>query len=294
LVGPESRILNGPQAGWTVAQLSERYGEALLGAAATARYGRRFPLLIKLLDAAQPLSIQVHPDDAYAARHANASGDLGKTEAWWVLAAAPDSFVWWGVNETLSRERLRALLTNGELSAHLRRIPVVAGQVVVNPAGTIHALGAGVLAYEVQQASDLTYRLDDHGRRDAAGLPRTLHLEDGLAVANLEPGGASAPVPRVHGPGRVELARTHAFVLDRLDPGASDLEVVLGAGSVEILTNLGSQPGVATGGSAAESLELPPGSSWLYPAGSGTIRLSGGGPYARARYPSRAPQAGEG
>jgi mannose-6-phosphate isomerase len=221
------------------------------------------------------------------------SSDLGKTEAWWVLDATPGAFVWWGLREPISREGLRNLLHRGSLSERLRRLPVAPGAVIVNPAGTIHALGAGVLAYEVQQASDLTYRLDDHGRLDGAGQPRALHLEDGVAVATLVPGEDVAPLPRVLGPGRSEIARTHAFVLERIEPWGRELPLTLSAGSFEIISNLGSESGEALG-AGEDSLLIPAGSSWLFAAGSGSLRLRGGGPYARARYPSRTPQAGEG
>lgn len=287
LAGPEARIAEGPQVGWSLQRLAAHYGPQLLGAAPTQCYGERFPLLIKLLDAAQPLSIQVHPDDAYAAAHASAGGDLGKTEAWWVLETSPDACVWWGFAAALSRDALRAAASQGALAPLLRRIPVAPHDVIINPAGTVHALGAGVLAYEVQQASDLTYRLDDHGRRDAAGNPRPLHLDDGVAVALLEPGGQTAPPATLLAPGRWALAHTHAFVLERLEPPLDGtLSIELSTLSFELISHLGDQLGSGQLDARAINLTLAPGSSWLFAAGSGTIRLAGGGPYARVRFPS--------
>jgi mannose-6-phosphate isomerase len=285
LVGPEARVLGGPQAGWSIAELTARFGEALLGVAPTRHYGTRFPLLIKLLDAAEPLSIQVHPDDAYAVAHASAAGDLGKTEAWWLLDATSDATLWWGVNAPVTRQQLREAAEGGNLPGLLRRMPARKGEVFVNPAGTIHALGAGIFAYEVQQASDLTYRLDDHGRFDAVGRPRALHLEDGVAVATLTPSDRPAP-PAIKHPGRMELARTHAFVLERLHPStAQGLHISLSDASFEVLTNLGEEGTAELSGQSI--LTLPPQSSWLFAAGSGKLVLGGGGPYARARYPMR-------
>jgi mannose-6-phosphate isomerase len=254
-----------------------------------ARTGAAFPLLIKLLDAAEPLSIQVHPDDGYAAAHPSAAGDLGKTEAWWVLDAAPGATLWWGMEAPQTRECLRQAAAAGALQRYLRRLPARPGGIFVNPAGTIHALGAGILAYEVQQASDLTYRLDDHGRVDAAGRPRALHLDDALAVATLIPGARPAPPPIEHQPGVWELARTHAFVLERLEPPAGgELRVALSRSSFEVLTNVGHQGGLARAQAGTE-LPFPAGSSWLFAAGSGELTLIGGGPYARAHYPQRPP-----
>jgi mannose-6-phosphate isomerase len=156
----------------------------------------------------------------------------------------------------------------------------------------VHALGAGLLVYEVQQASDLTYRLYDHGRLGRDGRPRELHLERALAVARLTPGPAPAPAPVARAPGRVELARTHAFVLEAVDPvaegvGAGGVAWEVGSGSFELLTDLGD-----AGTSGAGTLRWDGGeasvtacSSWLLPAGLGPVTLRGSSRCARCWVP---------
>jgi mannose-6-phosphate isomerase len=292
LAGPESGIAAGPAAGATLAALTARHGPDLVGTVPFARYGARFPLLVKLLDAAEPLSLQVHPDDAYALREEAASGHLGKTEAWWVLEAAQGAQVWWGFRRHTDRREVEAAVAAGALAELLRVLPVAAGDVVVNPAGTVHALGAGLTVYEVQQASDLTYRLDDHGRLGADGRPRTLHVERALDVADWAPGAAPAPQPQGAGRGRSELARTEAFALERIAPlGRDGAAWTVGGGSFDLLTHLptGDDPGRAGRLVWTEGeVDVRPGASWLLPAGLGDVRLEGGGPYARTWVPAPA------
>jgi len=290
LAGPDTLVAAGADAGTRLAELAGRHGRALLGTAPWARYGDRFPLLVKLLDAAAPLSLQVHPDDAYARRHEAASGHLGKTEAWWVLDAAPCATVWWGFRRPTGRAEVAAAIADGTLAGLLRRLPVAPGDVVVNPAGTVHALGAGLTVYEVQQASDLTYRLDDHGRVGADGRPRPLHVEAALAVAAYAPGASPAPAPIERGAGRTELARTDAFVLEAVtgdaDAGGPARTWRVGGGSFELLTHLAPPAGDAGRLTwAGGSVLLAPNATWLLPAGLGDVRLAGGTTYARAWMP---------
>jgi mannose-6-phosphate isomerase len=293
LAGPWSRVAAGPDAGRDLADLATEHGAALLGAVPWARYGARFPLLVKLLDAAEPLSLQVHPDDAYALRFEAASGHLGKTEAWWVLSTEPGAKVTWGFAREVTKGEVERAAASGAWGPLLRELPVAPGDVVVNPAGTVHALGAGVTVYEVQQASDLTYRLHDHGRLGADGRPRELHLPQALAVARLSPGGAPAPEPVARAAGRVELARTDAFVLESVDPraegvGPDGVAWVVGPGSFELLTDLGDAATARTGTLRWHGGEasVTPGSSWLLPAGLGPVALHGPSPSARCWVPS--------
>lgn len=138
------------------------------------------PLLVKLIDACKPLSVQVHPDDAYAAR----VGQRGKTELWHVLDAAPDAYLYLGLNRPVSREELAERIAHNTVEEILKKVPVHKGESYYIPAGTLHAIGAGCLIYEVQQSSNLTYRVYDYGRLGADGKPRQLHIEDALAVTN--------------------------------------------------------------------------------------------------------------
>lgn len=287
LAGPDNRVAAGPDAERRVSELIARHGAGVLGEAPRSRYGDRFPLLLKLLDAAEPLSLQVHPDDAYARRFEAASGHLGKTEAWWVLRAEPGASVWWGFRRPCGKDEVRAAAEAGRLSELLRTLPLAAGDVVVNPAGTVHALGAGLVVFEVQQASDLTYRLDDHGRVGADGRPRALHLDAALAVADRETDRQPAPEARITGSGRRELARTHAFVLEEVAPPPAGVNWRVDGTSFELVTHLPRAHDAPSGtlSWAGGRATVAPFASWLLPAGLGGVELGGGGPYARVRFP---------
>lgn len=185
LLCDDNLVLNGSFAGRRVVEVIAGLGGQLLGTANLEAYGTKLALLAKFLDAAQDLSIQVHPDDDYALANEAATGHLGKAEAWYVIAADPGAQVVWGFTRAVSAAEVRAAVADATLGDHLNRVPVVPGDVIVNPAGTVHAVGAGLQLFEIQQASDLTYRLYDYARRDAAGQLRELHLDKALEVADL-------------------------------------------------------------------------------------------------------------
>ncbi len=157
--GNDSRILNGPEAGKTLGEYLDTDAP--------------FPLLIKFIDAAQKLSIQVHPDDAMAAEE----GDLGKTEMWYILEAEEGAELIYGLAPGKTAEDFRRAAAGGEIESVVRRQPVRAGETYFIPAGLIHGIGGGILLAEIQQNSDLTYRAYDYGRIGADGKPRPLHLE---------------------------------------------------------------------------------------------------------------------
>lgn len=170
------------------------------------------PLLVKLLFTDDKLSVQVHPPDEYAASHGYT---CGKTEMWHVLRAEPDAKIALGLREAVTKERLEAASLSGEVPGLLNWIPARGGDTFFIPAGTIHAIGSGLVLCEVQQFSDVTYRLFDYGRLDEDGNPRELHLADSLAVAELQPAdGAVARKPR--GNGLELLAQCKYFETERL------------------------------------------------------------------------------
>jgi mannose-6-phosphate isomerase len=179
----DARIVAGAGAGATLGEIVAARPGLLGPAAAAAVHGRAvFPLLVKLIDASANLSIQVHPDDAQA----EPLDRLGKTEAWYVLAADPGAALYVGLRDgvTLEAFRTAAERLDGSSAALMRRVAAEPGRTILLPANTIHALGAGVMVYEIQQPSDVTYRLDDWGRVDAQGNPREMHLDAGFAVAD--------------------------------------------------------------------------------------------------------------
>jgi mannose-6-phosphate isomerase len=201
-------------------------GDRLAGTrAAWALRRGKFPLLVKLLDARQDLSVQVHPDDDYALAHEN--GELGKTEMWYVLHAEPGARLILGLQPGTTRVAFREALEAGTLEDVLRYVPVGAGQAVPVPAGTVHALLSGIVVTEIQQNSDTTYRVYDWGRVGADGNPRPLHIEkalDVIAFGEEQPGAAvRLPLSDAAGVMRSELVRSRYFVVEEvsLAPGAA-------------------------------------------------------------------------
>src|SRR5690606_26930985 len=201
LADGSSHVSAGPHEGATVAELAQEYGAGLVGNTSYSRYGPRLALLVKFLAAQDDLSVQVHPDDAYALEHEADSGHIGKAEAWYILAAGRDAHVLRGFVRDVSGGEVRRAAEDGSLVDLLQRVPVRPGDVIVNPAGTVHAVRGGITLYEVQQASDLTYRLFDYDRLDSMGGRRELHLDKALDVADLSAAPAVLPEPPVAKPG---------------------------------------------------------------------------------------------
>jgi mannose-6-phosphate isomerase len=215
-------IESGPLAGKTLGQVSEEYGDALLGAKTTARTGTRFPLLIKLLDCAQWLSLQVHPNDQLAAE-LEGPGQFGKTEAWHILDAEPDAKLIAGLKPNTPPDQLAESIRNGSVMDHMQYVNVKQGDTVFMPAGTLHALGPGLLVYEVQQTSDWTYRVYDWGR--PAKEKRPLHIEKSIRATRA---GFTAPIipPPTAGDGtRDVLVECEYFTLEILSGASNAIEL---------------------------------------------------------------------
>jgi len=185
----QSIVCDGEYAGWSLARLVQERGADLFGSRSSRR---QFPLLLKFLDAQDHLSVQVHPNDTQARTYD--PRENGKTEAWVILDALPDSRIFAGLRPGVDRETLQRAIAAGTVEECLHSFPARAGDCVFVPAGTVHALGAGVLLAEVQQASDLTFRLYDWGRVGTDGRPRQLHIEQSLACIDFSRG----PVAPVH------------------------------------------------------------------------------------------------
>lgn len=143
-----------------------------------------FPVLVKFIDALQDLSIQVHPNDEYGLKH---EGEYGKTEMWYILDAEKESKIYYGTNKVLSQAELKASIDNQTVLDNLNHVEVKAGDVIFVEAGTIHAIGAGIVICEIQQNSNTTYRVYDFHRKDAQGNLRDLHVDKALEVSNLNP-----------------------------------------------------------------------------------------------------------
>jgi len=177
-----SKVGSGALAGKTIPELIAEFGSDLVGTAVPT--GRPFPLLVKLIAAAEQLSVQVHPSDAYCAAHHLA--DPGKPEAWYVLEAAAGARMWKGLAAGTTRAKFEELLAAGRLAECLHSFAVSAGDCIDLPAGSIHAIGAGIVLAEVQQTSDLTYRVFDWNRAGLDGRPRPLHVQEALATIDFD------------------------------------------------------------------------------------------------------------
>ncbi len=172
----QSIVANGPLAGTSISELVATRGRELFG---KHDVPSRFPLIFKLLDSHHDLSVQVHPNDVAAAKLD--PPDLGKTEAWVILSAAPGGKVYAGLKKGCDFARFSQALREGRAAEQMHSFEPQPGDCIFIPAGTIHALGAGLMVAEIQQASDTTYRLYDWGRVGTDGKPRALHIEQGLA-----------------------------------------------------------------------------------------------------------------
>lgn len=209
----QSVVAWGELQGVTLGQIVRDRRQELFGERGAAS-GQAFPLLFKFLDANRALSVQVHPDDRAAAKLT--PPDLGKTEAWVILHAEPGSVVYAGLKRGFDAAALLREIDRGTTELCLHRFEPQAGDCIFIPAGTVHALGAGLLVAEIQQSSDTTYRLFDWNRLDAYGQPRPLHIERAMEVIDFERGPvapqAPQPTERAH---VTRLAACDKFVLDR-------------------------------------------------------------------------------
>lgn len=176
-----STIENGKYKGILFTDYLEKEGYGVIGKS----YDKdRFPILNKFIDAAKPLSIQVHPRDEYGLKYEN---DYGKTEMWYVIDADPGSYLYYGFNRDLTKEKYKNSIEDGTLLEKLNKVEVKPGDVFFIEAGTVHAIGQGIMIYEVQQNSNVTYRVYDYKRKDKDGKERDLHVDKALEVSNLKP-----------------------------------------------------------------------------------------------------------
>ena len=211
----QSVVAEGPLKGRTLRELMVTHEREILGDASLS--AGRFPLLLKFLDARQALSVQVHPDDHRAKLMEPSSAGLGKTEAWVILQKDPGALLYSGLKKGVDSAAFQSALQGGTLPDVMHTFSPDIGDCVFLEAGTIHAIGAGLLLFEVQQTSDITYRLYDWGRVDArTGKPRQLHIEQSLTCTDVERGpcGPVRPLP-IAGEKREQLVSCRYFTLDR-------------------------------------------------------------------------------
>ncbi len=218
----------------------------------------QFPILTKFIDAKNNLSIQVHPSNAYAQEHEH---QYGKTEMWYVLEAEPGAMLYYGFDHEISREEFSRRIADNTLTEVLNAVPVEKGDCFFIPSGTLHAICKGIVVAEVQQNSNITYRVYDYGRKGADGKPRALHVDKALDVTRREP-----PRPQdFHG----HLAQCEYFTVDKFSNAYQ--ETVDESSFVSLLITEGE--GVLTCGS--ETFPCKKGDSFFLPAGSGAVKAEG-------------------
>ena len=266
----QSIIQNGPEAGKSLMQYLEEQGSSVLGR--NAGKFPYFPLLIKLIDARDDLSVQVHPDNEYAMR---VEGEPGKTELWYIVDAEPGASLLYGFSKEIGREEFLHRARNGTILEVCNRVPVKKGDVFFIASGTLHAIGKGILLCEIQQNSNTTYRIYDYGRLGKDGSPRELHLEKAADVVRLAPP-PSVTKPAAHidilsGAEVDLLASCEYFTAYHVDLRGS-LQLKAGQDSFQSLTVLsGSLQMDAAGGKAG----LGKGETAFLPAGLGDYSVAG-------------------
>jgi mannose-6-phosphate isomerase len=264
-------ILAGPLAGLSLSEAIARTGTGLAGKSTVP--GGRFPLLVKLIDAAETLSVQVHPDEAAAARF----GGEAKSEMWVVLEATPDAHIYSGFRPGTDEAAVRRALAAGTVEEVLQRFPARPGMVFSTPGGRVHAIGAGCLLLEVQQDANTTYRLDDWGRTDASGASRPLHVEEALRVVDWTATGSpvAKPEPLDGLPeglaGRRLLSDAH-YVVDEFAVSAPCWVENPSDGFLVLFSSLADGVRIRPEGETA--VRLPPARACLIPAAMRRFRLS--------------------
>ena len=208
-----SEVANGSLKGRDLKQLIQIYQDDLVGKKVYDKFKDQFPLLIKFIDAADTLSVQLHPDDRLAQQRHNS---FGKTEMWYIVDHDEDGFIIADLKEKFNEEQLRELVDKGELQQHLKAYPTEKGDTFFISPGLVHAIGKGVLLAEIQQTSDITYRLFDWNRKDDQGNERELHIEDSMEAVDL----SLTAQPKVDYDKRaeqVELVDNRYFTTSRLN-----------------------------------------------------------------------------
>ena len=269
-----SVIANGSMAGQSLREVFRANTAALVGRGLDLASPERFPLMLKLLDAQDVLSVQVHPDDAYAGRQK--AGELGKTEAWYILEAAPGAFIYHGLRTGVDRAAIERHVAAGTLEECLVKVTVTPGDVYHIPSGMVHALGSGVRMAEIQQNSDTTYRLYDWNRRGLDGKPRALHVDDSLAVIDFAAAGGQAQAATrlsTAGACHERFIRCDKFVFERLRAFVGPVSLNTGGDSFHIISMAAGTAAVSANGVTAE---LGAWECCLVPAACGAYRIAAG------------------
>ena len=267
VIWENDRIETGPLAGRTLSEAALEFGSALLGGKAVARTGMRFPLLIKILDCAQWLSLQVHPNDEQALR-LEGPGQFGKTEAWHILEAQPGAQLIAGVKPGTSSSELADSIRNGTITEYSQYADVSHGHTIFMPAGTLHALGPGLLIYEVQQTSDWTYRIYDWGRPQTE--TRRLHIEKSIQVTRPDFSASVIPMPLVGDGSSEVLVQCEYFTLELLSASSNAIKLDTRSETFHAVTVIDGKARLVCD---EENIELEKFQTALVPAGAGKYQF---------------------
>lgn len=259
--GP-STIVNGKYAGRTLQQFIDAEGKEVLGT--NCRRFREFPILTKFIDAKQNLSIQVHPDNAYALKNEN---QYGKTEMWYVIDAEPGAFLYYGFKKEISREEFEERIKNNTLTEVLNAVHVKKGDALLIESGTLHAIGSGILIAEIQQNSNVTYRVYDYGRIGKDGKPRELHIAKALDVTKREPAEPKSSYPHI--------ADCDYFTVDKINLNGSTTDKVSGEVGEESFLSILVLDGGGKISCGDDKMDYRKGDSFFLPAGSGKWKMKG-------------------
>ena len=272
MTGVECRFASGPFAGQKLGDVWRTLPSAWTG----TKIGggdAPFPLLVKFIFADEKLSVQVHPDDEYAARHEKAAGGRGKTEMWYAIHARPGAEVLAGLKPGVTPEIFKRAIEDGSAEDCLQHVPLSAGEAIFVPAGTAHTIGAGLFLCEVQEYSDLTYRVFDYNRRDAQGRSRELHIEKALQVMRFgeQHGGKIAPVRIARGPvTETYFIACQFFAVEKWE-FAEGIAATSSPEHFDLLVFLDGSGSIQWG---SESVEYAPAQTWLLPAALGAYHLA--------------------
>lgn len=268
--GNESVALNGPDAGTSLPALIEKYGASLVGDNNVKRFGTKFPLLIKIIDAAGDLSLQVHPDDELAMKR---HGSLGKTEMWYIVRTAPEAKIISGLAKELTPEIYEKIGSTNEILEYVANHDSHPGDVFFLPAGRVHGIGAGNLLVEVQETSDITYRINDYGRLDAkTGLPRELHVEQAKDAIDYTVYPDYVTKPGAETDGVTPLVKCDHFEVSRVRVDG-EKKLVTDSGSFTTMTCIEGKATVTD--DRGNSVEIKKGESALIPAMAKYVTLKG-------------------
>ena len=265
----QSVVAAGPDAGLTLSEYIDKHGEGILGS--NAQKFDYFPILIKLIDAKDNLSIQVHPSDDYALKN---EGEYGKTEMWYVLDANEGASLYYGFKSEITKDEFEERINNNTLLDVLNKVEVHKGDMFFIESGTVHAIGKGIVICEIQQNSNTTYRVYDYDRRDANGNPRELHIKKAIDVSNLAPAdqnrSASETVEH-EGFSVTRLAECRYFTVDKVEVDSQAALTVSPDSFKSIIVTDGS--GVLT--FDGESVDINKGDSIFIPAQDAEYSVSG-------------------